>query len=85
VELVRQRLATQLPFIVADDIEANASMQRAARGAIGQEQPLRYFSQGERGVKNWPGPGTVFAAPQRDDSQWNFWRRWFTLMTDGVR
>ena len=27
----------------------------------------------------------VFAAPQRDDSQWNFWRRWLTLMTDEVR
>jgi hypothetical protein len=71
---------------VADDYEANLSLQRSARGAVGQQQPLRYFAQGDRTKpSDWPGPGIFFSPPQKDDAQWLFWLRWLDLMTDGAR
>jgi phenylpropionate dioxygenase-like ring-hydroxylating dioxygenase large terminal subunit len=84
-EIVRQSLSAQQAF-VADDYEANLSLQRSARGEVGRQQPLRYFAQGETTKpKGWPGPGIIFSPPQKDDGQWLFWRRWFTLMTDEAR
>ena len=81
-----ERAQTAGNIIALDDFEANASQQRCSRGGVGQQQPLRYFAQGERlKRKDWPGPGAVFAAPLKDDGQWYFWRRWFQLMTDHPR
>jgi phenylpropionate dioxygenase-like ring-hydroxylating dioxygenase large terminal subunit len=82
---VRSAAASTQAF-VADDYEANLSLQRSARGAIGRQQPLRYFSQGENMKPDgWPGPGIVYPPPIKDDSQWLFWLRWLELMTDGAR
>jgi phenylpropionate dioxygenase-like ring-hydroxylating dioxygenase large terminal subunit len=84
-DAVRREYAAQQVF-VADDYEANQSLQRSARGAVGQQQPLRYFAQGDRTKpSDWPGPGTFLAPPQKDDAQWTFWLRWLDLMTVGAR
>jgi len=84
-EAVRRETTAQQVF-VADDYEANLSLQRSARGAVGQQQPLRYFAQGDRTKPDgWPGPGIFFSPPQKDDAQWLFWLRWLDLMTDGAR
>src|SRR5882757_4416195 len=78
-----EREQTALGIILLDDFEANLSQQRAAKGHTSRQQPMRYFARGERlKRKDWPGPGTVYAAPLKDDDQWHFWRRWFQLMTD---
>ena len=85
-DIVRHMTMFQLPFISADDHESNHSLMRSARGAVGRQQPMRYFAQGSTvKPKGWPGPGTVFPSPQKDDSQWFFWKRWLQLMTDNAR
>jgi len=84
-DAVRREAAAQQVF-VADDYEANLSLQRSARGAVGRQQPMRYFAQGDRTKpSDWPGPGIFFSPPQKDDAQWLFWLRWLDLMTDGAR
>jgi len=71
---------------VEDDYEANLAVQRSARGAVGQQQPMRYFGRGDTTKPDkWPGPGTFFSPPQKDDGQWLFWQRWLALMTEGAR
>jgi phenylpropionate dioxygenase-like ring-hydroxylating dioxygenase large terminal subunit len=85
MEQVRRENTAQQVF-VADDYEANLSLQRSARGAVAQQQPLRYFAQGDRTKPdNWPGPGIFLAPPQKDDAQWLFWLRWLDLMTESAR
>lgn len=34
---------------------------------------------------DWPGPGTVYKGYGRDDNQWNFWLRWYELLTADER
>jgi nitrite reductase/ring-hydroxylating ferredoxin subunit len=66
----------------ADDYEQAPSMQRASRGVLGQDQPMRYNTlMGETRPEHWPGPGTVHSGISRDDCQWRFWQRWFDLIT----
>jgi nitrite reductase/ring-hydroxylating ferredoxin subunit len=67
----------------ADDYEAWPAIQRRAGGALGAEQTMKYNAvAGPSRPDDWPGPGTVFHGPSRDDSQWCFWLRWFEMMTD---
>jgi phenylpropionate dioxygenase-like ring-hydroxylating dioxygenase large terminal subunit len=79
-EMVRHFAVGHGAFLV-DDYEANLAIQRSAGGAVGRQQPMRYFAQGEARPENWPGPGDVYASPIRDDGQWHFWLRWLQLMT----
>ena len=75
--------ATGLPDLASvDDVEAWPSMQRTARGVVGAEQPLRYDARsGPTPPPGWNGPGLVYTGVSKDDNQWNWWRRWFELMT----
>jgi phenylpropionate dioxygenase-like ring-hydroxylating dioxygenase large terminal subunit len=84
-DILRHFITTQQGH-VEDDFEANLALQRSAGGAVGQQQPMRYFAQGDTTKPdNWPGPGIFFTPPQRDDGQWLFWRRWLDLMTGDAR
>jgi phenylpropionate dioxygenase-like ring-hydroxylating dioxygenase large terminal subunit len=66
----------------ADDIAAWPSIQRVAKGAVGETQPIRYgATAGETKPADWAGPGKVYTGPGFDDTQWNWWMRWFELMT----
>jgi nitrite reductase/ring-hydroxylating ferredoxin subunit len=65
-----------------DDIESWPSIERASRGALGAEQTMKYNARDEPGAPDgWTGPGTVYAGYGQDDNQWNFWLRWYDLMT----
>jgi phenylpropionate dioxygenase-like ring-hydroxylating dioxygenase large terminal subunit len=83
IKKMMQRMnRAQIALIGTDDFEQAPSMQRSARGVVGQEQPLRYNALlGEVKPKSWPGPGTIHAGVGKDDSQWRFWQRWYDLMT----
>ena len=84
-EMVRQFTVGHGMFL-ADDYESNLAIQRAAQGAVGQQQPMRYFAQGDNTTPDgWPGPGIIHPSPVRDDGQWHFWVRWLELMTEGAR
>ena len=84
-DILRHSIAHQQVH-VEDDYEANLALQRSARGAVGQQQPLRYFARGDTTKPDkWPGPGTFFSPPQKDDGQWQFWLRWLELMTEDAR
>jgi phenylpropionate dioxygenase-like ring-hydroxylating dioxygenase large terminal subunit len=81
-KLMQRFSAPQMAF-AADDFEQAPSMQRSARGLVGQEQPMRYNAlQGEVKPKGWTGPGTVHAGIAKDDSQWRLWQRWLEMLTD---
>ncbi|MFZ2176239.1 MAG: Rieske 2Fe-2S domain-containing protein [Rhodococcus sp. (in: high G+C Gram-positive bacteria)] len=68
-------------FVEADDTDTWPMQSKAARGAMGQEQKLRYQAiLGENKPSDWPGPGQVYAGFPKDDSQWNFWLRYLEFM-----
>jgi phenylpropionate dioxygenase-like ring-hydroxylating dioxygenase large terminal subunit len=68
--------------INTDDSEVYPDAQRAAGGAVGQKQTLKYNAVAEPFTpEGWPGPGTVYAGFTRDDTQWMFWLRWLESMT----
>lgn len=74
--------SAMLDLAGADDMEAWPSMLRVANGAIGAEQLLRYHTlAGENKPANWPGPGAVYSGVSKDDNQWNWWRRWYDMMS----
>lgn len=64
-----------------DDAETWPSMQRAARGAMGRRQTIKYQALlGERKPADWPGGGHVYEGFTKDDSQWQWWLRWLEYM-----
>src|SRR5271155_3556497 len=69
-------------MIAVDDNETYPAIQRAIGGVLGQAQTLKYNTlAGPSTPEGWPGPGTAYAGPSRDDTQWNFWLRWLECMT----
>jgi phenylpropionate dioxygenase-like ring-hydroxylating dioxygenase large terminal subunit len=68
--------------MLQDDADAVQSIQHAAIGPRGQAQTMKYGAMlGENRPADWPGPGVVHAGFSRDDTQWNFWLKWFEMMT----
>jgi nitrite reductase/ring-hydroxylating ferredoxin subunit len=69
-----------------DDYEGWPLIQRAAHGVLGEQQTMKYHaSTPARTPEGFSGPGLVYPGTQTDDSQWNFWLRWFDLMTADER
>jgi hypothetical protein len=85
-EEVREMVRRNQPLIttlLADDADMVSSITRNARGALGAGQVMRYNAvKGENRPAGWPGPGTVYAGFSRDETNWDFWKRWFTMLTD---
>jgi nitrite reductase/ring-hydroxylating ferredoxin subunit len=78
----RLRAPTAFDLSGVDDYEGWPLIQRAAQGVIGEEQTMKYNAVGEPHTpEGFPGPGQVYAGVGKDDSQWNFWLRWYDLMT----
>lgn len=71
-------------LVDADDVVPAQGMTRSARGAVGARQTIKYnaTTNGERAARDWPGPGQVSAGFANDDAQWNFWLRWYDMLTD---
>jgi len=92
LNLVQKSLPTELKgemvgagamgvVVGADDLEAWPSITRAAQGVLGGEQPLRYNTLlGPNNPDNFPGP-LMYHGVSKDDIQWNFWLRWYDMMT----
>ena len=71
-----------LDLASADDVESWPSIQRASVGAVARDETMKYNAHREPSPPaNWPGPGVVYTGPSTDDGQWNFWLRWYDLMT----
>ncbi|HEY6427066.1 MAG TPA: Rieske 2Fe-2S domain-containing protein [Acidimicrobiales bacterium] len=65
-----------------DDFAGWPMVQRAAQGVIAEEQTLKYNAVAEANTpEGYPGPGSVYKGLGGDNNQWNFWLRWFELMT----
>jgi nitrite reductase/ring-hydroxylating ferredoxin subunit len=77
-----RRGSAMFAAIGADDFESWPSMTRVARGAITQEETIKYNAiLGEHRPDDWPGPALVHRGFSKDDNQWHFWLRYFDLMT----
>jgi nitrite reductase/ring-hydroxylating ferredoxin subunit len=82
VKMGMRAMAPLLDLGGVDDVESWPSIQRAAEGVVAEEQAMRYNAiSGVNKPDGWPGPGDVYAGISKDDNQWNFWLRWFDLMT----
>jgi 3-phenylpropionate/trans-cinnamate dioxygenase alpha subunit len=79
-------------MIEQDDVTIWSRMQRARSGAMGGEQFVDYSSTRPPDKTNYladggdfPGPGTVWRGPgasaAADDAIWQFFLRWYDLMT----
>jgi nitrite reductase/ring-hydroxylating ferredoxin subunit len=70
-------------FVESDDADTWPQMTQMAGGVMGGRQKIRYGALTGEGTKpaDWPGPGHVYAGQAKDDCQWNWWRRYFELMT----
>jgi hypothetical protein len=76
------RKPTQFDVSAADDFENWPMIQRAAQGVIAQEETMKYSSVVDAyAPDDYPGPGRVYPGAGGDDSQWNFWLRWYDLLT----
>jgi hypothetical protein len=65
-----------------DDMESWPSMQRVAESVGGATSTMKYNARRDPSPPpDWPGPGVVYTGPSADDGQWNFWLRWYDLMT----
>jgi hypothetical protein len=77
-----------------DDLAIWSRIQRARQGAMGGRQDVDYSSGRVPNKTNqmsdacdWPGPGTVWesrggAGAVADDAMWQFFLRWYALMTE---
>jgi len=74
-------------FVESDDADTWPQMTQAARGAMGRRQKIRYQARTGEDSKpaDWPGPGRVYAGFTKDDAQWNWWTRYFEVMTERER
>lgn len=74
-------------FIETDDADTFPQMTRISKGVMGSKMKMRYHARTGEGTKpdDWPGPGRVYAGFSKDDTQWNWWQRYFELMTEGPR
>jgi phenylpropionate dioxygenase-like ring-hydroxylating dioxygenase large terminal subunit len=76
-----RRMTSMTVSLLQDDADAVASMQHAATGVVAQERTMKYNAVlGENKPKDWPGPGTVYAGYSKDDTNWDFWQRWFEML-----
>ncbi len=68
-------------FVEQDDAEVFPAQQRSARGFIGRQSKMRYLAlDGPNRPVGWVGGGTVFSGFAKDDTQWNWWRRYYAYM-----
>ncbi|MGH7858473.1 MAG: SRPBCC family protein [Candidatus Binatia bacterium] len=68
--------------LLQDDADAVQSIQRAATGVMGQSRTMKYNAiLGENRPASWPGPGVVYAGFSKDDTNWDFWQRWYGMLT----
>jgi nitrite reductase/ring-hydroxylating ferredoxin subunit len=68
--------------IEQDDGECWPATTRAARGAWGSQQTLKYQAlQGESKPADWPGGGIISEGFAKDDGQWYWWQRYFDYLT----
>jgi len=76
------RSPVQFDVSAVDDFECWPMIQRAARGVIGQDETMKYSSVADAyAPDDYPGPGLVYPGAGGDDNQWNFWLRWYDLLT----
>jgi phenylpropionate dioxygenase-like ring-hydroxylating dioxygenase large terminal subunit len=72
-------------FVETDDADTWPQMTEASRGVMGSRQKIRYQALlGENKPDDWPGGGHVYEGFGKDDNQWNWWQRYFELMTEGI-
>jgi phenylpropionate dioxygenase-like ring-hydroxylating dioxygenase large terminal subunit len=65
-----------------DDAEGWAQVGASVRGAMGRRQTLKYHAlSGQQRPAWFEGPGLVYDGFSRDDAEWNWWIRYFHVMT----
>jgi hypothetical protein len=65
-----------------DDSEGWARVGASTRGAMGRRQTLKYHAlSGVRKPEWFEGPGLVYEGFSKDDTEWNWWLRYFQVMT----
>jgi nitrite reductase/ring-hydroxylating ferredoxin subunit len=83
-DAVRKNGGLYFAMTTVDDTDSLPSLQRAAAGAMGGAQTMKYDNLlGEQRPADWPGPGHVHAGYSKDDAQWAFWQRWADALGEG--
>jgi phenylpropionate dioxygenase-like ring-hydroxylating dioxygenase large terminal subunit len=81
-DMVRKTTAL-ITTLLGDDADMVRSITKSAGGAVGGTATMKYNAwRGENKPKHWPGPGTVYAGFSRDETNWDFWSKWFSMLTD---
>jgi nitrite reductase/ring-hydroxylating ferredoxin subunit len=82
---VRTNGGLYFAMTTVDDTDSLPLLQRAASGAVGAGQTMKYDNlMGEVRPTDWPGPGRVHAGYSKDDAQWAFWQRWADALVEAV-
>ena len=84
-ELVR-KVATRMlgtsGMIELDDSDTWPHMTINSKGPQGRDITLKYQAlNANPRPKDWPGPAEAYEGFTKDDTQWNWWLRWYDLMT----
>ena len=68
-------------FVESDDAEVWPGITGGAKSKVGGSNKLRYFMRTEpKTPPNWPAGGYVYTGYASDDSQWNWWSRYFDFL-----
>ncbi|WP_416877495.1 aromatic ring-hydroxylating dioxygenase subunit alpha [Litorimonas sp.] len=69
-------------MIEQDDSDTWPHMTRNAKGPRGRNMTLKYQAVNTLPrPKDWPGPAEAYDGFTKDDTQWNWWLRYYDMMT----
>ena len=69
-------------MIEQDDSDTWPHMTRNAKGPMGKNVTLKYQAVNTLPPpKDWPGPAEAYDGFTKDDTQWNWWLRYYDMMT----
>lgn len=90
---LRERMRMQMSFaqgaagfVEQDDATVWPGMTQNAKGSLGRENKLKYWASAEnKAPDGWPGGGEYYSGFAKDDTQWNWWSRYFDYLLDAVK
>jgi nitrite reductase/ring-hydroxylating ferredoxin subunit len=77
-----RRMAISTFAMLIDDADAYESIQRSSNRGFARHQTMKYNATMEPNrPEHWPDRGEVRAGFSQDDGQWNWWLKYFDMMT----
>lgn len=82
VRKVTTRMLGTSGMIEQDDSDTWPHQTINAKGPMGRQVTMKYQARCKNPrPESWPGPAEAYEGFTKDDTQWNWWLRWYDMMT----